>query len=1410
METLSINSNTSNSFINNSSLSIPLTAQDTSFTHSRTSKHHHNSPPQVNYTQSNIFSLLTFWWSRLAMRLSNQGKLRIKDISPLAASQRTDKYIQELYTIWQHYIKINKHKTYPLFFALFHMHFWTIVILFIFDFCLMGFDYVVMYFFRQVVQHFSSGDFNNESKKFLTNVYNALALLVLCRMLRTFMFHHLNFRNEMLSERITNELTALIYNKILKLNTNLNESSKEEGEKLTLVEEDAEKIGFVFHIGPKIITGPIKVCISLSLLFKLFGFYFVNAVTILVILILVVVVLQVCFLKNLKQLLHKKDSRLKIVTSTFHMLKSIKLNGWDNEFTRRIKVKRDDELKYFIRNQNIQVSRDFITSNLPLALLIVTLGSYAYLGKELETSNLFTGIQLINQVTMPLLGIPMVWTGFFANLISIKRIQRLLLSKEHNYNTNYDMKAYEEGNVQIKITNTDFGIYYNKKNKVLQVNKHNLNESIEEIVTFEQGNNTTHNVVHSSNDNNSDSNDTTLDKLVLLKHISLTVNKGEFIGVLGATGSGKSCLIKALLNNYEVFYNEQPIIVNGTLSFAAQQPWIMNDTVKNNILFFNEYNEDKYRRVLEACQLVKDLDELPKADETIISSSGGNVSGGQRARISLARCLYKDASMYILDDPLSSIDAKVAHNIFIGAFCELLKGKTRIVVTNEVSNMSCFDKIVLMEKGTIAFVGTFSEFKRRYGAKYANEIQSSTKENDVNNSKDNNNNSNNKDVNGVNGSDNDNDNNNLDLLLNNNKLTNLKHNLSSSAAKKKQSFSEGINLSLYKKYINLQGGICVFLVIMILIISSQVCNVYREITMTSWSKSMKEIKHTTNIDEPPSSSSSSNTRDIFYIYLRISLMGIAINIIREFIITRITINSLKKLHEIMIQNLIKAPINLFHDLIPIGQILNRLTKDLELVQRIIRVMTMFSRSSLGLITTVYVCFKYNKYSLILSPILIFIGIFLTRYYIGTARNLQRFHRITYSPILTILSESIKGVETIRTAKAENHLTHKLYKRLDDHFGVHLYIEGAGKWYRLCFILISHIFFGIVVSYLIYDKENVTVQAIGLIMNYASMLNEQLIQTMNEYSHLEVSMICLERCDAYTALPSEKEGGLVIKNNNNNNNTSNKGILHEQGSTMSYHNKKLSTNINYITWPTMGKIRFINFSARYRTNTPIILKNINLDINAKEKVGIVGRTGCGKSSLVLSLCRIIEGLEGVIEIDGVDIRKINLSSLRQNISVVPQDPFILEGTLRENLDPMNNMTDNDIISILNDFCLFTNIENPYGRLNMKIKENGTNLSIGEKQLICFARAALKKCKIVILDEATASIDIHTERILKKNIQTYFNDSTVIIIAHHIQMVSECEKIIVIDEGKVIESDTYNNLLNNKSSKFYELYAETLLS
>ena len=225
---------------------------------------------------------------------------------------------------------------------------------------------------------------------------------------------------------------------------------------------------------------------------------------------------------------------------------------------------------------------------------------------------------------------------------------------------------------------------------------------------------------------------------------------------------------------------------------------------------------------------------------------------------------------------------------------------------------------------------------------------------------------------------------------------------------------------------------------------------------------------------------------------------------------------------------------------------------------------------------------------------------------------------------------------------------------------------------------------------------------------------------------------------------------------------------------------------------------------------IILKKLNLVINPGEKVGIVGRTGSGKSSIVLSLSRIIEAYSGKIEIDGIDISDINLDDLRQSITIVPQDSFLIEGTLRENLDPMEIYPDDEIIKFLDEFSLFKQIEDNDKRLNIEIKENGSNLSIGEKQLICFVRAALKKSKVIILDEATSSMDVQTEKIIQNNINENLKDCTIIMIAHHIQMVSACQRIIVIDKGEIVECDSYEKLMNDKKSKFYELYSESLIS
>ena len=374
---------------------------------------------------------------------------------------------------------------------------------------------------------------------------------------------------------------------------------------------------------------------------------------------------------------------------------------------------------------------------------------------------------------------------------------------------------------------------------------------------------------------------------------------------------------------------------------------------------------------------------------------------------------------------------------------------------------------------------------------------------------------------------------------------------------------------------------------------------------------------------------------------------------------------------------------------------------------------------------------------------------------NASRSLQRLRRVSYSPILTILTETLKGVDVISACHKQNDFIMKMYNKLDDHYAVHIYIEGANKWYKVVLVSIANVFYNIVLMYLIANKHVIPVNAISLILNYTPTLNEQLVNTMSHYSNVETAMIALEQCDTYINVPQERRV----------NNT-----LH-----------------NASSWPSKGKIVFANYSTRYRHNLPLILRGVDITIHPNERIGIIGRNGSGKSMFVLALCRILESVEGGIYIDDVNISGVDLQLLRKSVTIVTQDPFVIEGSLRENVDPLGEYSDDEVIGVLNAFKLFNNVSDKKERLNVAVAEGGINLSVGQRQLICFARATLKKSKVVVLDEATASIDVDTERIMKSNIDIYFKNSTVIIIAHHMEMVKECNRVFVIDNGIIKEKN-----------------------
>ena len=1337
---------------------------------------------QINYRNASIFSRIFFNWSKLAMRISNSGLLKTSDVCALAKTQSTRYKISNLQKYYNKYTEENR--KYPLVQSIFVVHMRIIFYLFFLDSVSIILEYTGIFFFGKILNIFTNGEFfpkrNNffdifKGFKFKFNIIECVSAYVLIKYLRSVTLNHLDFNNIILVEKITNETTSLLFEKIIKGSTITNHLTKGEGEKLNLIEVDAEEIGSLFFSGPKVVIFPIKIIFSMILLFRIFGNRFIYTILALIIVTIIILFLQVLYVKNLKILLEQKDKRMKIITYVFQMLKNIKLNGWDNEFINRIKVKRDNELIYTKKNLNVEITRFLLSSNINLIIMVISLGLYiTSSNKEFTVSNLFTSFQIINSMTFPIMIIPLFINQIFKNIISIERLQHFLYSEDHKQNIYQNKYEFDTNKLLIKFDKVTFGIKEEEKyqlsenlNNSQNNSNKNISQELQKIDTKMEllNSDSSENDIHTLSSRTNGLKNIDKNNLILLKDISFSIKKNEFIAILGPTGAGKSCLINAILNNYHIYSQKSNIIINGELSYDSQQSWVMTDTIRNNILFYNKYDENKYRQVVSVCQLENDFDQFAKGDKTEINSTSVNVSGGQKARIALARCLYKDADLYLLDDPLSSIDSRVGNKIFKEAFCSYLCDKARILVTNELNNLNNVDKIVYMEKGKIIFTGSFKEFNEKYGAKNM-EIEEDENENlnyDEQSKKvrrylrrrSSANSSNCEEY--------------LQNIVESEQNKNIKKIENNPLNKTRK---KSVSCKTYLSYIEIQGGFCILFILVIFIIAVEFIESYRRVFATSMGKDSKN-----NLSEKENKKILTNN---FFQYAKISICGIILNFIVEFIITRTTIHSLRTLHEIMIEKLVRAPINLFHDIVPIGQILNRITKDIELIQGIIKIVNYSIKTFLSMGATIIVCYMYNKIILYSAPFLFISCILVTKYYVNAQRNLVRLHRISYSPILTISSESIRGVDIIRTAHVEEDCRNKIYKRLDDHFGVHIYIEGSRGWYNLTLRIFSSTFLGFILFYMAIYSKYFNIQAMAIILQCLEDLSEKLLNSVRFYSELELCMIGLERCEQVRKINTEKEPPTNCDKTN---------------------------ELKLKNWPEKGKINFINYFAKYRPDTPDVLKRINLEILPGDKVAIVGRTGSGKSSLILAIARIIEAKSGQILIDDVDLKNVNLDFLRQSISIVPQEPFIIEGNLRENIDPLMQHSDKEIINILNDFCLLDELDENE-RLNFKIIEGGKNLSSGQRQLICFARAIIKNNKIIILDEATSSLDVETEKIIQKNMEKYFKESTVLMITHHIRIVKNFKKVIVIENGRVVETGTRDDLMKDKRSRFFSLYEESL--
>ncbi|GFT34184.1 multidrug resistance-associated protein 1 [Nephila pilipes] len=912
---------------------------------------------------------------------------------------------------------------------------------------------------------------------------------------------------------------------------------------------------------------------------------------------------------------------------------------------------------------------------------------------------------------------------------------------------------------------------------VKRINKYMNSEELERYVTYENSEGLAVSVRNGEFTWDPSKEDDKEKKLKsTLSNINVIVRRNNLIAIVGQVGSGKSSLFSAILG--EMTKISGTVSVAGKVAYASQQPWIQNTSLKNNILFSKPFSKHFYDDVIEACGLKPDLEILPGGDQTEIGEKGINLSGGQKQRVSLARAVYSSADIYLLDDPLSAVDSHVGKHIFDKVIGPngLLRSKTRILVTHSLTYLPQTDVIYVMKDGTIGEVGSYQELVDSKGAfadylaQYGSELDGTEDISDIPpelvrslsiRSNESSHDSELEDGRRM-------------SVLSINRLPEKKRteSLSLSAEKTTSLSKEGVKLinieaaetgqvklTVYSNYFKAVGYTSV-IIIMIAHIIWQAFSVEANIWLSQW-----------GTDEPLNGSEGKAQRDYrLGVYGGLGA-GQAIGIfVGSFAVAYGTLTASNVLHNGVLTNVLKSPMSFF-DTTPLGRIVNRFAKDVDTVDVTIP-MTLRSWLSclLQVISTIIVITVQTPIFLVVVFPISIIYYFIQRFYLSTSRQLKRLESITRSPIYSHFSETLSGASTIRAYKMEERFCSQSNNFIDNNQICYFPSIVSNRWLAIRLDFCGNIIIFFAALFAVLQKDSLDPGKVGLSVTYALLVTATLNWLVRMSSELETNIVAVERILEYTNTPTEAPWEIEGKK-------------------------------PYNGWPDNGTVKMNNYSTRYREGLDLVLKQICCDIKSGEKIGIVGRTGAGKSSLTLSLFRIIEASEGNIQIDGLNIAEMGLHDLRSKITIIPQDPVLFSGTLRMNLDPFNWYSDTQLWEALDHAHLKNFVSTLEEGLEHEVVEGGENLSVGQRQLVCLARALLRKTKILVLDEATAAVDLETDSLIQGTIRKEFADASVLTIAHRLNTVMDYDRIMVLDQGKVAEFDSPETLLKDKNSIFY---------
>uniref|UniRef100_A0A915NTY2 Multidrug resistance-associated protein 1 n=1 Tax=Meloidogyne floridensis TaxID=298350 RepID=A0A915NTY2_9BILA len=1129
------------------------------------------------------------------------------------------------------------------------------------------------------------------------------ALMFIASELSSLMLNHYYYLMFRLGVRIQSVLSAAVYKKTLRLSSS-SRHEKTVGEIVNLMAIDVDRFQQITPLTHQYWSTPLQVSLALWMLWSQIGASVLSGVAVMLLLLPVNSLITMQTKKYQMRQMTVKDERTKMVNEVLNGIKVIKLYAWEPPMEKVITKLRNKELSLIRKSAFLRTLSDMLNSAVPFLVALSTFATYVLIDPEknlLTPEIAFVSLTLFNQLRQPMSTVADLISQTVQVTVSNNRLKHFLVAEEL---TDYVEKfPIEDGS-----SSPPLSFYQN-------------NAIVAENASFSWDRTDNQPVLHSLN---------------------FTIPRQKLVLIVGTVGSGKSSILMALLGEMNKLYGR--IGVYGRLAYVSQQPWVQNNSVKNNIIFGNIPDEYFYNRVINCCALKHDIDILPQGDATEIGEKGINLSGGQKARISLARCVYQNPDIYFLDDPLSAVDSQVGNEIFKELFGPegLLRHKTRLLVTNELSFLPSSDFILIVKDGRVISSGTYTELSqdgtlnRLFYDVNLERLKSTTtsrkdkliskntvdEQNDMDNVSDDTDETfmdeNAADVENLMGA--------SVMSTVSTILAKRKYSTSTSYRRRRPTMRESSEPSLdvpimrqltgvekvetgrvkpavYLGYFRAMG-FCLSGLFFLGMILSTLASMSRNLWLTEWSNDQSPTGHPYNESQPVSVR--------LGVYAGIGFLEVFLMFFGMSSLLFGGVSASKNLHAPLLHAIFRAPMYFF-DTTPFGRILNRIGKDIETID------------------------------------------FLLPY------NVQFFAQCV-----------LQGAPTIRAYGQTDRFSRILQQKVDAHVQCRYLNYVANRWLSIrlefignCVVLFAAFFAAI-------SRGSISAGVLGLSVSYSLNITFVLNFAVRQISKLETNIVSVERVNEYSNTKPEAEW-------------------------ITEPSKRQPQN-----WANHGNIEFRDYSTRYRSGLDLVIYHLNAQVQARERIGIVGRTGAGKSSITLALFRMVEPCSGTIFIDGVDITDLGLHDLRSAITIIPQDPILFSGTLRFNLDPFERYTDQEIWTALDHASLREFAAAQPNKLEHEITEGGENISVGQRQLVCLARALLRAphSRILVLDEATAAVDADTDMRIQQSIREHFSHCTVLTIAHRLNTILDYDRVLVMEQGRVKEFDSPQTLLSNPDSEF----------